>query len=43
MRVERFSQTSVRLGDQERHAKYARPRLPFGHDVRAVVSAEKGE
>ena len=40
--VERFAQASVRLGDQERHAEHARPRLPFGHDVRAVVGAKSG-
>ena len=33
-----LAQAAVGLGDQERQAEHARPRLPFGDDVGAVVA-----
>ena len=37
--VERLAQGPVGLGDQERHAEHACPRLPFGDDLGALGRA----
>src|SRR5262249_17938345 len=40
---ERLAQPALGICDQERHAKHASPRLPFGNDIGAVRRAIKLE